>query len=383
MDWSTADGIRRNNFDFLRLVLAVTVIYSHSFLISHGPTALDTFELLTHGQINGGFLAVNCFFAISGFLIAYSWSTAPGFRRYLIRRGRRILPGYFAAMIACALLVAPLAARPWRSVFLPHWLTHVLENTVLLKAYPSSPWLFATNPSPTIVNGSMWTIEFEFCCYLLLGLAGVIGLLRGRWASLLIFGAIMSWYALQQFNVLDAIHWGLVQRIDDAGEHLFGGNQYQWPRLLANFWAGVCFYSWRTRIPRSKTLAAVALVAMVLGIVVSKEAVVLPIAATYLLFFIAYEPALRLQNFGRRGDFSYGTYLYAYPIQQLIILAFPGLGTMAVFALSTPAAVIAGALSWYGIEQHFGVRKRRQIREGFSGPAFAPPRTAVPLNVPT
>jgi peptidoglycan/LPS O-acetylase OafA/YrhL len=383
MDWTTPDGIKRNNVDFLRLFLAVMVIYSHSFLISHGPDAPDGFDRITRGQIDGGYLAVNCFFAISGFLIARSWVSAPGFGRYLLRRARRIVPGYLAAMLVCAIAVAPIAARPWHAVFSRHWLMHVLVNTLLLKAYPGAAWLFPANPTPAIVNGPMWTIEFEFGCYLLLGAAGVLGVLRSRWVCLLVFGATMAWYGLQQFKAYDAIRWGSVQRGFDALDHLFGGNSYQWPRLAASFWSGACFYCWRTRLPRSKALAAGAVGALVLGIVVGKGALVLPIAGTYLLLYVAYAPILRLENFGRRGDFSYGTYLYAYPIQQLIILAWPGLGAGAMFALSAPLAVAAGALSWYGIEQHFGLRRRRALREGFTKPAPATDGVVVlPVSEP-
>jgi peptidoglycan/LPS O-acetylase OafA/YrhL len=85
----------------------------------------------------------------------------------------------------------------------------------------------------------------------------------------------------------------------------------------------------------------------------------MPIAGSYLLFAAAFSPALRVHGWARPGDFSYGIYLYAFPIQQLIVQRLGAIHPLALFALATPAAVLFGAASWHGVERWFLRRTRK------------------------
>lgn len=101
-------ALRANNFDALRLLLAVLVVWSHAFALRLGSEDTEWFSLLLAGQYNSGHAAVLGFFAISGFLITASWQKRKSTGQYLKSRIARIVPGYVVAITICSLVVVPL-----------------------------------------------------------------------------------------------------------------------------------------------------------------------------------------------------------------------------------------------------------------------------------
>jgi hypothetical protein len=81
---------RANNFDFIRLFLAVLVIFSHSYPLGVGSEVAEPFKRLTHNQVTGGDIAVDLFFVISGFLISASYERTASVASYLKKRVLRI-----------------------------------------------------------------------------------------------------------------------------------------------------------------------------------------------------------------------------------------------------------------------------------------------------
>jgi peptidoglycan/LPS O-acetylase OafA/YrhL len=138
------------------------------------------------------------------------------------------------------------------------------------------------------------------------------------------------------------------------------GMASSWFNVLPHFLAGTTFYLYRNRIPLSGYWAAGALLAaLAAGAFPPAGRVVYPFAATYLLFWFAFHPGVPLQNWSRHGDFSYGIYLYAFPIQQLLACYLPGISPVGLFVLAAPLSVAAGALSWHLVEKHFLSRVHR------------------------
>ncbi len=155
----------RNSLNFLRLVLAFSVVYSHVCDLAYfGLHNLD---------INGtelGAIAVYGFFGISGYLIAGS-AQRNGVGRYLWQRFLRIFPAFWVCLIvtAFALGAVALAIDP-----VPH-----CGFVCYLKLHPG-PFSFVysnallkmdqlrSRPALNLANGSLWTLFFEFLCYLLL-----------------------------------------------------------------------------------------------------------------------------------------------------------------------------------------------------------------------
>src|SRR6201996_8544984 len=104
----TALPQRQNNFDALRLIAAVSVIFSHSFLIAEGTQNNEPLILLTGNQSILGLVGVFVFFAISGFLVTQSFEQTPNPLHYLAKRVLRIFPGLFLATLLSAFVLGPL-----------------------------------------------------------------------------------------------------------------------------------------------------------------------------------------------------------------------------------------------------------------------------------
>lgn len=167
-----------NNFDTLRLFFAVLVIFSHSFALGRGSDNGEPLFLLTRGQITLGNLSVWAFFVISGFLIAQSWMRSPNPLKFLKRRVARIYPGFIVAALLSALVLVPIAANP--ATRHPVAIGSFLLQTLRLQVFDAPP-IFIHNAWPNTLNGSLWSVPFEFWCYIGILLLGVAGMLRRRW----------------------------------------------------------------------------------------------------------------------------------------------------------------------------------------------------------
>src|SRR6266446_7808240 len=169
---------RQNNFDALRLIAAISVIFSHSFLITEGTQNNEWLILLTGNQSILGLTGVFVFFAISGFLVTQSFEQTGDAWRFLAKRALRIFPGLFVATLLSAFVLAPLVTALPLGAYLsrPEPYEYVLGNTLLDQTIHELPGVsFVENPVGLEINGSLWTLRLEFTMYLMvLGL----GLLR-------------------------------------------------------------------------------------------------------------------------------------------------------------------------------------------------------------
>jgi peptidoglycan/LPS O-acetylase OafA/YrhL len=357
--WATREGFRTNNLDIMRFVLAALVIVSHAFPITlggamhGGKLELDAFEpvfRLTGGQASLGDLAVNGFFILSGVLIAHSFVHSKSLGGYLWKRVLRIYPAFLVATFLTA-CVAFLAGGV--DSFAPiHWV-----RMLLLDSYQGEG-AFADSPVAGAVNGSLWTIRYEFGCYLLVAALGLTGLLHSRFAALMTTVAA-SVVAAALAATGTRLGWGSVGL---PGAEAVIGVPHLWPRLVAFFFAGVAFHRWRAHVPHSNKLAGLATIGMVAAIVVPQGIVLLgPACFGYLLLWVAYHPKIKLGGFAKHGDFSYGMYLYAFPIQQLLMESGWATTPLANMALTLPLAVGAGVLSFHLVEKWYMRIKPPQV----------------------
>lgn len=277
---------------------------------------------------------------ISGFLITKSWVYNPELFAYARKRIFRIVPGYLAA--SCVSIAVAYIVVSFHKIGL-----HAILDQMSMFDAISSTVVFIHNPYPHLINASMWTIHYEIECYMLIAILGMMGLFKHRLAPLLAF--------------LAAIVFTIAQ-------HHYVWTRYIWPigsfeaLSLFSMWyfAGTGFYVYRSSIPRSPLLAAAAGIVLIatwitgiFDIVMIGTALALP----YLLFYFAFTPTKRLHAIGKYGDFSYGVYLYAWLVQQVIVLWIPGIGPLTLFAIAVPLALLCGILSWHLVEKPFMRRK--------------------------
>lgn len=353
-----------NNLDFLRLVFAVTVIFSHSYAIgmgmqteTYGAASQFTEPILlwSHGQTTLGIVAVDAFFIISGFLIANSFLRSRSLLVYFRKRVARIYPGFVVCMLVMAFAVMPIADGIFAHQSSSGRVADFIVRTSILLNINQTQ-VFLHNPLPNVIDGSVWTIPWEFACYIGLAALGVAGFLHRRHFVLLAFSLMILY-----FLVSGAIVWvGVPPRTHWI--HFFDTHIYvQLRGLPVCFIAGTVFYLYRERIPHSNIWAIVAvLVLAVCCFIPFTWALCFPLAGTYLIFWFAFHPGVHIHHFAQYGDFSYGTYLYAFTVQQLIVQALGRtVRPFTLFLLATPLSLAMGILSWYGVERWFlGARRR-------------------------
>lgn len=330
---------RQNGFGALRLLFASLVILAHCPDLLDGNRAREPLTMMFHTSLSFGALAVDGFFLISGYLIAQSFIQNP--RGYFVRRAVRIYPAFIACSVICALLVGPLVGGKPPTGLGEWW--RLVWRMVLLQS-PISDGALAGTHNNTL-DGSMWTIAYEFRCYLLVALLGWAGLLRRRWTVLALTVALLS------LRLVHAWRPGWQDmHMSDMGLILVG-QPSETIRLTAIFMVGICFQLFRPQLKGSVALAC-AFALLPLMYVEGAAEVALVTLGAYGLFWAAMEwDFAPLKTINARDDLSYGVYLYAWPITSLLIWYWKGVPLFALDAVTFVGALACGALSWFLIEK--------------------------------
>lgn len=331
---------RRNNFDALRVALATLVIWSHCYPLSGREK--DWVTILS-GQVDGGSLAVDGFFLLSGFLVTQSWFAVPDLGVFATKRLLRIVPALVFATIFGAFMIGPFVTAGSPLDYLASsgpWL-HFLG--VPVNRFLFIPSTFPANPLPEMMNSPLWSLRYELLCYALVAAVGVLA--HRRWTL-----AVAALFGIASALVVTEAPLGRI------GESM--------ARLTACFTAGMLFYRFRDRVPYSRALAAVAAALLTATFLTAGFRAAFPLLGGYLLFFLAFTKELGLERFARYGDFSYGLYVLAYPIQQLLVHWFgAGIPVTAFFVATLVPTVALSAFSWHFIEAPALARKPRPSRE--------------------
>lgn len=327
---------RVNNFDALRLFAATTVIFSHSFLIAEGNDNHEPLVMLSDRQAILGHAGVFIFFTISGFLVTQSFEATPSPLRYLAKRALRIFPGLFMALFLAAFVLGAIVTTLPLEDYLrrPEPYGYVVGNMLLDFTRHQLPGvLFVDNPVGLEINGSLWTLRYEFWMYLTVLILGVLRLLR-PWMSLLLLALGIACLESDRF------HWD--------GLDFFG----EWGWLLAFFAMGMLLY----QLPRSRIfdrrLALLALIGLVASVPLRQFIPLFPLFGGYLTIYLALNPSLPIIPATRFGDLSYGLYIYGWPAGQLVAYALGGQASwLTVFLLGLLLATVLAWLSWHLVEE--------------------------------
>jgi peptidoglycan/LPS O-acetylase OafA/YrhL len=346
---------RSNSIGFLRLLLAVLVIVNHVYPLGGFGSLEDPLYDYTHGQVDIGAMAVGGFFVLSGFLITGSFLAAPRLLDFFWRRTLRIMPGYWVCLIVVACVFAPFAWWYQHGEALGVFLTthdsplnfirsnwHLtLRQLNIADLWSSTP--YAQSSHEMAADGSLWTLYAEFQCYVGTAVIGLLAVrLRKRWL-LLVFAALV----------------GIVRTMSDLSPTLIAGLVHHLParvdselfsRLTFQFLLGATLFVFRDWIPISKWWACAAAVLLTASVIKGFYPGFGELAVAYLWIWLAVR--LPLRRVDARGDFSYGVYIYAWPVQQT--LALYGLyrwGVLAFLLLSIVATLPLAVASWYLVER--------------------------------
>lgn len=319
---------RRNSLNALRLLLATLVIVSHSWPL--GGFGEDPM----FGDRNLGRWSVAGFFAISGYLITRSRDRTD-LGPYLWRRVLRIYPGFFVSLLVVAFVFAPLAAVVGPGRFLlGDSVGFVVHNAGLLIQQWNIGGTLASAPAPNAWNGALWTLFYEFLCYV--GIGVMVSVLPRRWLPAAVVAVFVV--ATASRPILDATNRHIPGVVQNLAE------------LAPFFFAGAVLYLFGRRVPAHRWGAAGAatVLAVIMMTGVSGELAALPIA--YLCMWLGM--TLPLIHVGRENDFSYGMYVYGFPVQQVLaLLGAAGVGVIGFIGLSVALTVPLAAASWFMVEK--------------------------------
>lgn len=329
-------GGRDNNFNLIRMIAASGVLVSHAYPIALGEAARQPLYAATGYTL--GWICVAIFFAISGFLITRSFDRKSRIENWFSARIARLFPGLIVVSVLIALLYGPVFTILSLGEYFSRWQTwsYVPRNVTLVSLQYGLPGVFAGHPYPVAINGSLWTLVHEVACYLGVLLAGIAGALRSR----RFFAVVCLLYA--GAYVATGLP-GVAELLPAKAAPL---------RLLSYpFVIGMALYVWRDRVRLSWLLAAgLAALAAVLRPTPLFEPVFVA-AIAYATFVFAYLPGGVLRHYNRLGDYSYGMYVYAFPVQQAAIaLAGPMPPAMNI-AIAFPVTLLFAILSWYWVEK--------------------------------
>lgn len=351
----TAFNPHRNSLNAIRLALATLVIISHSWPVGgYGPDP----QL---GDQNLGQWAVAGFFVVSGYLITGS-RLGGTLGSYMWRRFLRIYPAFLVILVLVAFIAAPLSAAidGTGGYTISGGAQYVFRNIALFVTQYDIAGTLTTAPYPDSWNGPLWTLGYEFACYILVGL--LLTIVPRKMALPAVAVAFFGGTAGTVFFMVTA-----------PGDD---GFVVRMLRLGTYFLAGSLVYLLRDRIRFSAWMAAAAGAAVVITIATSTFQTFAGLPLAYLMMYLGV--VLPLTRMGHDNDISYGMYIYAFPLQQLIALTIgPHLNVWLFAVISIAVTVPFAWASWLLVEQPAMKYKSAFDRERQKAPASTEAKTGA------
>ena len=328
-------------FDYLRIGLAVAVVAVHSWRVTVGPDAMEGVATPLAALIN---TILPLFFGLSGFLVAGSLERVRDLRVFLTFRALRIFPALSVEVFLSALLLGPLLSSVSLGAYFGDPLfARYLANAAGIVSF-RLPGVFTDNPTQE-VNGALWTVPYELECYILLAILALLTIAR---RPRLLVGLVLAWGAfLCVTTVLDVDRTGFAVTVAGAETARVHVSEL----LVPSFLAGVALFVIRDRVPFSAPRIAAAGAATVACLTSPYLYGFAPLPAAYLAAGLGLQTPPKSALL-RSGDYSYGIYLYAYPVQQAVWqLAPAGQSYLGNLLLSLAVVSLFAAFSWHVIEK--------------------------------
>jgi peptidoglycan/LPS O-acetylase OafA/YrhL len=337
---------RDNNFNLIRFIAALAVLISHGFAVTTGDESIEPFRRQLNMTVGG--IAVDVFFLTSGFLVSASLLARQNAIEFVCARVLRIYPALWAMLVVVVLLMGSVLTTLPLSDYLGSsqvWSYVVHGGTLVTGIQHELPQVFTGNPIGSGVNGSLWTLPYEI---------GMYGILLGIWL-------LCSPFPTHQLRLLKH---GITTLTVLSGTFILVGyfrhglpesfelhRTYRLPGLLFMFFCGGSFYVLRDRIRMSGTACAM-LAGLLAASTLNKHCfyVAYLLAVPYVLFYLAYIPKGLVRKFNDFGDYSYGIYIYAFPVQQAVVHLYPGLSIAASTLLCAVFTLLLSMMSWHFIE---------------------------------
>lgn len=343
---------RNNGLTLMRLLLSILVVLAHSYDLG-GFGEDKFFYVITRGQEGSGEVAVKSFMLLSGLLVSASFERQP-LKQYFINRSLRIYPGYLCSILIIAFLFGPIIAvlsnidlQTYFSTYNHSPWSYVVKNSLLAIRQTGILNLLEKNPYPNYIAGSHWTIWLEFQGYFVIAICGLLGLLKNFRFLLIPFTCLYILSLASIYNSNSLLY--LDDRKIELGLYLL---------------SGMILYVVRNKILINEKGFLFTMLVFLLCVLLPIYDWVMPFFLGYLILSLARILSVYFKNIEEIGDFSYGIYLYHFPIQQIAsLIGVQHFGVISYFLSTLLMTLPFGILSWYFIEKpanslrHFFLRQ--------------------------
>jgi len=326
-----------NNFDIVRLVAALMVVFGHSFALFKSNNNDDPVRYLLKDDYSGS-LAVYVFFFLSGLFITSSFVNAKRLDEFIFARIFRIWPGLITCILLTVFLVGPVVTKFTMAEYFSSKITlrYLVRDITLHPVQFILPGVFEKNLYPNAVNGSLWTLQLEVDCYFMILLAGVFRVFENKKIAAVFFLSILVIYMLNLKSLADYFY-----------------------RPVPFFLAGSFCYLIRRYIFIDYRIFIVIAVALFFF----NHRGLFYVAWIYLAILLGSTTIFKKINLP--GDYSYGIYIYGFLVQQLLSHYVSGLSAYSSMLISMQALILVGALSWHFIEFPF-IKLGKRLAERFN-----------------
>ena len=331
---------RDNNFNLIRIMAALAVLVTHSFALAIGTGAAEPFR--DSLGMTMGTIAVDIFFVTSGFLVTGSLLTRHSALEFLWARTLRVFPALLVMLLLTVFGLGPLVTSWPLSAYLTDAGTYgyLLKCATLVSGVQYNlPGVFADNPFKSAVNGSLWSLPYEIRMYAIV---------------------VMVWLVFRRIQRVGgrAFSIAIVSAALAAGlfvlaRHIDGLPADQFVTLFFMFFSGAACFLLKGHIPLSPGYFCFCAMALLSSALVSPRAffVVYLLTIAYSVLYLAYIPSGSVRIYNRVGDYSYGVYIYAFPVQQSVAALIPGVSVLLLFLISACITLSLAVLSWHLIER--------------------------------
>lgn len=322
---------KKNNFDFLRLLFASLVILHHAFPLS-GIMSNDPTFFWSNEQLSIGTICVGSFFAISGYLILGSLNRSKGIIDYFWKRIIRLYPGLIAMLAFTCFVIITI---DYSMIYSKSFYTYFSNRIILYGSQFSIVNFFDDNPYTGVINGSLWTLSYEFTCYAMIFL---LYFFRNnlRLQELITFTLFAVFYSA--YNLKISFHFLSRLNLDSSKFFEFG----------TFFISGMIMYYYKKNIKKATYL--VVFIVLILSVYFNGFSFAFPLIALIVISF-GRESTKYINLIGSKiGDLSYGIYIYGFLIQQTLMHYF-NFNWIVLAIISFLITFFLAYLSWKFVER--------------------------------
>lgn len=342
---------RDNNFNLIRIIAALAVLVTHSFVLTSGS---DEMEPLRKGYgLTIGSIAVDVFFITSGFLVTSSLLNRKSVIEFIWARALRILPALWLMLAITAIAFGSLlTSLPPIDYFTNVGLYKYLAkcSTLLSGMSYDLPGLFENNPYKFAVNGSLWTLPLEVKMYGMLALIWVVLKKFSKNNSHYFGYVIVCIYAVSGLLITSVYYFKFL--MGTLPQNFEAHKSWTFYSLLFMFFSGSAFYIFKDKITLTKSIFFPLLAFLFISLL-NKHILffVYTMGLSYIVFYLAYVPSGFIRWYNKLGDYSYGVYIYAFFIQQAIASQIHSIQVVDMIALSMILTLMMSIFSWHVLEK--------------------------------